>query len=168
MKWFPEIIYCFRFWLLMFFQIWRTFLYFVEIRKIYFKDSITLKCWIAIGLQNWIVLQQNPFSHSWLKYLLNSTVQKAKDKVSIFTDNHGLFHLPCIRYIQKFEQLHPDILCLVFLRFPEKKSNPRLNNSKLVFLILRKLSKKDSNKAGLGKANMQQLFKLTTDKKKLR
>lgn len=86
----------------------------------------------------------------------------------MFTDNDGLFHLPCIRYIQKFEQLPPDILCLVFLRFLQKNPTHSSTTRNLIFLILRKLSKKDSNKAGLGKGNMQQLFKLTTDKKKLR
>lgn len=86
----------------------------------------------------------------------------------MFTDNHGLFHLPRIRYIQKFEQLHPDILCLVFLRFLERNPTHGSTTRNLIFVILRKLSKKDSNKAGLGKASMQQLFKLTTDKKKLR
>ena len=72
--------------------------------------------------------------------------QKAKDKVSMFTDNHVLSHCVCIiRYIQKFEQLHPEILCLVFLPFLEKKSKPRGNMDEtwnLMYLILEKYSNK--------------------------
>lgn len=89
--------------------------------------------------------KRNLFLRTYKNYC-QAARQKAKDKVSMFTDNHVLSHCVCIiRYIQKFEQLHPEILCLVFFPFLEKKSKPRGNMDEtwnLMYLILEKYSNK--------------------------